>query len=126
MVVEGAGRFGAARVRKAVPLVDPRAESAPESRVRVALALAGLAPEPQYEVRVGARFLARVDFAWPAAKVALEYEGAYHFEDGQIVRDDERIAELRAAGWIVIRISAADLRNLDTVVERVRQVLMGR
>jgi very-short-patch-repair endonuclease len=56
----------------------------------------------------------------------VEYEGAYHFEDGQIVRDDERYARLRAAGWTVIRLSAADLRNLDAVVARVRAALGGR
>lgn len=123
MATRAAGRFGAARVRRAVQLVDPRAESGPESRVRVALVLAGLAPQPQYEVRVGGRFLARVDLAWPEAKVALEYEGAYHFDDGQIVRDDERIARLRAAGWIVIRVSSVDLRDLDHVVDKVRTVL---
>jgi very-short-patch-repair endonuclease len=126
MADDGAGRFGVGRVRRAVPLVDPRAESAPESRVRLALVLAGLAPEPQYEVRAAGRFVARVDFAWPHAKVALEYDGAYHFEDGQIVRDDERLDRLRAAGWVVIRISAADLRDLDAVVEKVRQVLAER
>jgi very-short-patch-repair endonuclease len=119
----GTGRWGAARVRRAVPFVDPRAESVPESRVRVALVLAGLAPEPQYEVRSAGRFVARVDFAWPEARVALEYEGAYHFEEGQIVRDDARVARLRAAGWEVIRMSAADLRDLDAVVEKVRSAL---
>src|SRR5215213_4254610 len=66
------------------------------------------------------------DFAWPEAKVALEYEGAYHFEDGQIVRDDDRVNRLRAAGWIVIRVSAADLRNLDAVVEKVKVELASR
>lgn len=123
MADQGAGRFGAARMRRAVPLVDPRAESPPESRVRLALVLAGLAPEPQYEVRLGGRFVARVDLAWPEAKLALEYDGAYHFEDGQIVRDDARLEALRAAGWTVIRISATDLRNLDAVVDRVRRAL---
>ena len=125
MADQGAGRFGVARVRRAVPLVDPRAESAPESRVRVALVLAGLAPIPQYEVRVDG-IVSRFDFAWPEAKVALEYEGAYHFEDGQIVRDDERVSRLRAAGWVVIRISAPDLRNLDAVVDKVRAALATR
>ena len=123
MAARGAGLFGAARVRRAVELVDPRAASPAESWVRVALVLAGLAPEPQYEVLAAG---ARVDFAWPEAKVALEYEGAYHFEDGQIVRDDERIERMRAAGWLVIRISAADLRNLDAVVEKVRIALAAR
>jgi very-short-patch-repair endonuclease len=57
--------------------------------------------------------------------VALEYEGAYHFDGVQIVRDDARYQCLTAAGWRVIRISAADLRDLDAVVARVRAALAG-
>jgi hypothetical protein len=125
MADHGSGRWGVSRVRRAMPLVDPRAESAPESRVRVALVLAGLAPVPQFEVLCGGRLLARVDFGWPEAKVALEYEGAYHFDGVQIVRDDARYQRLTAAGWRVIRISAADLRDLDAVVARVRAALAG-
>jgi hypothetical protein len=121
----GAGRWGVTRVRRATAMVDPRAESAPESRVRVALVVAGLDPVPQHDVVVDGRFLARVDFAWPEAKVALEYEGAYHFDGVQIARDDARYAALVAAGWTVVRISAIDLRDLDAVVERVRAALSG-
>lgn len=117
------GRWGVTRVRRALELVDGRAESPPESRVRVALVLAGLEPVPQYEVRVGGEVIARVDLAFPEARVAIEYEGAYHFEGDQIVRDDVRYARLRAAGWIVIRISAPDLRNLDAVVAQVVETL---
>jgi very-short-patch-repair endonuclease len=121
-----AGSFGAARVRRALELVDPRAASPAESWVRVALVLAGLAPALQYEVHAAGREM-HLDIAWPEAKVALEYEGAYHFlENGQIDRDDERIERLRAAGWLVIRISAADLRNLDAVVDKVRAALAAR
>lgn len=123
MADAGAGRWGVTKVRRAVPLVDPRAESAPESRVRVACVLAGLAPVPQYEVRVAGVFLGRVDLAFPEQRLAIEYEGAYHFEDGQIVRDDARIARLVAAGWRVIRLSAPDLRDLDAGVRRIREEL---
>jgi G:T-mismatch repair DNA endonuclease (very short patch repair protein) len=119
-------RWGVTKVRRALPLVDPRAESPPESRVRVALVLAGLAPVPQYEVRSAGRFLGRVDLAFPEARVAIEYEGAYHFEDGQISRDDQRYERLRAAGWTVIRLSATDLRDLDAVVVRIRATLEGQ
>lgn len=125
MADTSAGRFRATRVRRAVPLVDARAESAPESWVRVVLVMAGLTPIPQYEVLVDG-IESRFDFAWPEAKVALEYEGAYHFEEAQIVRDDERVRRLRSAGWVVIRISAADLRNLDAVVLKVRAALAAR
>jgi hypothetical protein len=103
--------------------VDPRAESPPESRVRVALVLAGLTPVPQFEVWAGSIFLGRVDLAFPEQRVLVEYEGAHHFEGTQIVRDDERFARLEAAGWRVVRLSSADLRDLDSVVLRVRAAL---
>jgi hypothetical protein len=119
------GQWGVAKVRRAVALVDPRAESPPESRVRVALIHAGLSPVPQFDVWHTGEWLGRIDLAFPEAKVAIEYEGAYHFEDGQILRDDVRYARLRAAGWTVIRLSAADLRDLDAVVARVRSALEG-
>jgi hypothetical protein len=121
--VRGVGRKGVVRVRRAVSLVDPRAESPPESRLRVALVLAGLAPVPQFEVWRAATFLGRVDLGFPEARLAVEYEGEHHFDGTQIVRDDVRIAGLEAAGWRVIRLSAADLRDLDGVVARVRAAL---
>jgi hypothetical protein len=123
LAADRTGCWGVTKVRRALPLVDARAESPPESRVRVALVLAGLAPVPQYEVRCAGQFLGRVDLAFPEARVAIEYEGAYHFQDGQIIRDDERYDRLRAAGWTVIRLSANDLRDLDAVVARIRAVL---
>lgn len=126
LVEQRAGCFAVSRMRMVVPLLDPRAESAPESRARVALVLAGLSPVPQHEVRVDGCFVARVDLAWPEEKVAVEYEGAYHFDGVQIVRDDARIARLEAAGWIVIRLSAVDLRNLEAVVQRVTSALAVR
>jgi hypothetical protein len=124
LATSGAMRWGVTRVRRAVDFVDPRAESPPESRVRVALVLAGLTPVPQYGILLDGQPV-RLDLAFPEARLAIEYEGAYHFEDDQIVRDDERYERLRAAGWTVIRLSAADLRDLDAVVTRVRAALIA-
>ena len=123
MAERGAGRRGVVRVRRAVPPVDPRAQSPPEPGVRRAVRGAGVTPEPQYEVWLAGRLLGRVDLALAGARVAVEYEGPHHFEDLQIVRDDARLAGLVAAGWRVIRLSAADLRDLDGVVARVRAAL---
>ena len=122
MAVAGTGQWGVAKVRRAFALVDPRAQSAPESKVRVALVLAGLQPVPQYEVCGGANPI-HVDLGFPEARIAVEYEGDYHFQGDQIVRDDARYARLRALGWTVIRLAAADLRDLDAVVARVRAAL---
>jgi hypothetical protein len=118
-----AGDWGITRVRRAFGLVDPRAGSSPESRVRVALVLAGLAPVPQFHVLHHGEFLAKVDFAWPEATFVVEYEGAHHFSAERIIADDQRYAALIAAGWRVIRLHAPDLGNLDGVVRRVRDAL---
>jgi hypothetical protein len=118
------GRWGSRRVAKLVPLVDGRSQSPPESWVRVACVRAGLpAPVPQFDVLAGGEWLGRVDLAWPEHRLIVEYEGAYHFEGVQIQRDDRRYARLVAAGWRVIRVSAADLRDLDSVVSRIAHEL---
>lgn len=118
------GRWRASRVAKVIPLVDGRSESPPESWVRVACARARLpAPVPQFDVHAGGEFLGRVDLAWPEARLIVEYEGAYHFDDLQIRRDDRRYQALVAAGWRVIRLSAADLRDMDAVVARIAHAL---
>ena len=85
--------------------------------------MAGLCPVPQYEVWAEGELLARVDFAFPEERLVIEYEGAYHFDGIQIVRDDVRLRRLVEAGWRVIRLSAADLRDLDAVVARIRHEL---
>jgi very-short-patch-repair endonuclease len=77
---------------------------------------------PQYEVLVDGLEL-HVDLAFPEARLAVEYEGAYHFEETQIVRDDARYALLVAAGWRVLRLSSADLRDLDGVIRRIQHEL---
>jgi hypothetical protein len=118
------GRWGSRRVRRALSLVDGRAQSPPESWVRVACHLAGLpAPVPQFVVIEGGVFLGKVDLAWPEARLIVEYEGPHHFDAAQIEEDDARYAALRAAGWRVIRLANADLRDLDVVVDRIRAAL---
>ncbi|MBB3083033.1 endonuclease domain-containing protein [Geodermatophilus sabuli] len=119
-----AGRWGLRRAEKAFDLVDGPSESPPESWVRVACVLGGLpTPVPQYEVVHEGAWLARVDLAWPDHRVIVEYDGEYHFEGVQIVRDDARLQRLVAAGWTVIRLAAADLRAMDDVVQRIGEAL---
>jgi Protein of unknown function (DUF559) len=126
LVRTGAGRWRVERVRTAVALVDARAESPAESWVRVAVVRAGLPPPiPQFEVVTSEGVRYRLDLAWPDLRVAVEYEGAHHFVDAQIVRDDRRLHDLAAAGWHVVRVSATDLRDLDALVARIRQALQA-
>jgi very-short-patch-repair endonuclease len=80
-------------------------------------------PVPQFAVVAGGEFLGKADLAWPEQRLLVEYEGAYHFEGVQIARDDRRYERMIAAGWRVIRLSSADLRDMDAVVARIAQAL---
>jgi uncharacterized protein DUF559 len=119
-----AGQWGSRRIHQVVPLVDGRAQSPPESWVRVACHLAGLPhPVPQCAVVHDGVLIGIGDLGWPEAELIVEYEGAYHFDGLQIVKDDARYARFSSAGWRVIRLSSADLRDLDSVVARIKAEL---
>lgn len=115
---------GGRRAQRAVSLACPLAESQPESRLRVVLVLGGLSPVPQFSVRDGrGSFVARVDLAFPDQKLAVEYDGAWHAEAGQFAKDRRRLNRLVAAGWTVIHVTAADMRDPEGLVARVRAAL---
>jgi hypothetical protein len=117
-------RWGA-RFEQAVRLTDGGAESPPESELRVRLVLAGLPPPVvQHNVFAGGRFVARVDLAWPAQRVAVEYDGAWHGAPAQLHADRRRLNRLVAAGWTVLHVTSVRLRgDLDGVVAEVRAAI---
>ncbi|MGY1697622.1 endonuclease domain-containing protein [Geodermatophilus sp. SYSU D00814] len=103
---------GSARARRAAGLADGLAESPQETRLRLLLHRSGLPlPVAQYEVRSGGRFVARVDFAWPERRLALEYDGAWHGAPDQLPRDRRRLNGLMAAGWRAHFVTRGDLRR---------------
>ena len=119
-------RGGACRARRAIGLSDRRAESQPESRLRVALVLGGLCPVPQHVVRdEEGRFVARVDLAFPEVKVAVEYDGAWHGGRGQLSKDRRRLNALVRAGWQVLHVTAADMHDQDRLVGAVRDLVVA-
>ena len=69
------------------------------------------------------RFVARVDFAWPDRKVAVEYDGLWHAEDGQFAKDRRRLNRLREAGWTVVFVTAADLHRPQELIVRIAAAL---
>lgn len=113
---------GCRAARAALDLADGLAGSPQETRLRLVVRGSGL-PQPvaQFEVRVAGRFVARTDFAWPAHRVALEYEGAWHTR--QIAADRRRIEALQAAGWRVLFVTAADLRHPEQLIARIAAAL---
>jgi hypothetical protein len=118
---------GTVQLRQALQLCDPGAESPQETRTRLVLVQAGL-PPPRTQIEVfddDGYFVARLDIGWEDWKVAVEFDGAQHWTDTrQRSRDIDRIAELQALGWTVIRVSGEMLRSRPlTVVERTRSAL---
>ena len=119
---------GAARGLRRLDLVDPRAESPQESRLRVHLVLRGV-PRPvvQLELRdtLSGRPVYRLDLAWPAARVAAEYDGGLHEES--LVKDAARHNALREEDWDVRRFTGPDLwpSALDRTAATVLQALVA-
>lgn len=107
------GRRGIVAVRDLVAVADGRAESAMESEARLAMLDYGLpSPELQYLVRGRDGDVWRVDFAWPHARVAAEYQGvAWHSAPADVRRDARRFAGVQEVDWLVIPIVAADVRS---------------
>ncbi|MGC4787308.1 endonuclease domain-containing protein [Micromonospora sp. DT178] len=116
-------------LREVLALAEPLAESPMETRLRLLLLDAGLPPAvAQHDVRkADGRFVGRVDLAWPALRVAVEYDGDHHRERAHFRQDVARLNALRAAGWIVLRFTADDvLRHPTRTVALVHQALRER
>ena len=112
--------------RAALPLLSTRAESPPESHLRVLLltsALTGLQVNVWIPVSGGWRY--RADLAFPAAKMIIEYQGDHH-RDPKSYRDDlTRISRLEADGWYVMQVTAGDLDYPAELVDRIRRKLLA-
>jgi hypothetical protein len=122
------GARGLVQLRRALFLADGGAESPYETRTRLVLITGGL-PRPQTQIRVLTQWgtvLARLDMGWEEWKVGVEFDGAQHWTDpGQRTWDIDRLAELEARGWTIVRVSADLLRNRPAVVvARARAALL--
>jgi very-short-patch-repair endonuclease len=104
-------------------------ESDMETRLLQLIRAAGLPePVPQFEVWSGAIFLGRVDFAYPEARVAIEYDSDEH-HSGRVAtrRDRARRHDLIAAGWLPIDIGPGELRRGATgAIAAIATALHGR
>jgi hypothetical protein len=113
------------RASEVMALADGRSQSPPESGIRVRIVRAGLpAPIPQYPVSVSHDLILHPDLAWPEYMTALEYDGGWHASLAQLERDRRRLNALVAAGWTVLHVTAADLREFDHVLHNLRHTLM--
>jgi hypothetical protein len=117
---------GASRACRALALTAPGAESAMETRLRLLLIRAGL-PAPVLQHRLeddrGQTF-ARLDLAYVAQRLGVEYDGQHHFEGRAVRRDLRRQNALRSFGWSLLRFNADDvLHHPGRLVAEVRAAL---
>lgn len=112
-VREQRGRRGIKHVRNLLPFADGRSESAMESEARLVMIDHGLpTPELQYTIRGANGERWRVDFAWPEARVAAEYESVeWHAGRAEMLRDKARFAGVQEVGWTIVPIVVDDVRR---------------
>ncbi len=123
------GARGLVQLRRALSMSDGGAESPYETKTRLVLVAGGL-PRPETQIEMFTDWgtvLARIDMGWEEWKVGVEFDGAQHWTDpAQRTYDIDRLAELEARGWIIIRVSADLLRNRPgVVVARARRALLA-
>lgn len=90
-----------------------------EELLALQIRAAGL-PEPVREHRFDRRRRWRLDFAWPAARVALEVDGGLwtrgrHTRPAGCQRDAEKLNAAALAGWTVLRVTAGMVRSGEAV-----------
>lgn len=119
------GRRGSKLMRDALPILTTGSQSPRESWIKVLIVDAGL-PTPEVQVEVlnawGCR-IGHCDLGWSALKIGIEYEGEHHRTDpSQWEYDILRYREMQQAGWIVIRVTAADLADSTSRDRLIRQI----
>jgi hypothetical protein len=107
------GARGMVQLRRVVELMDGGAESPQETRTRLLLIAAGF-PRPQTQIVVVdeyGSFVGRIDMGWKEWKIGVEYDGPQHWTDPEgHAHDIDRLADLAAQGWFIVRVSRDILR----------------
>ena len=117
-------------------VADGRFESVGESRSAHLMWTQGLPkPEPQWKVYLpDGRLLARVDFAWPEARLLCEFDGKIKYTryrrpgeslEETILREKRREDTVReVTGWRMVRLIWVDLSRPQLTAERIRRLLV--
>jgi hypothetical protein len=118
-------------LRRAAGLVRCGVDSAPESRLRMLMVLAGF-PEPvvNHVIRddVTGDWLRRFELAYPELRLAVEYEGRLHREEDEVWDADiERREDLDRRSWRVVQVISKGLfDNPLRTLQRIDQARVDR
>jgi hypothetical protein len=126
----GTRRWHSRRARRGAAYVREGVDSPMETRLRMLLVLAGL-PEPTVNHKIvdaNGWVLRRLDLSYPAAKLAVEYDGLQHVTDaGQRSIDIERREQLDQDEWrLIVVIHTGIFREPEQTINRVARALRQR
>lgn len=122
------GTRGIRRLMAAIDRAVDGADSPPETKLRLALEDAGC---PFFHANMPIHDEHEQPIAWPDLanfdfKVCVEYEGAHHLTADQLHSDASRDMRVQMNGWLQIRLTKVDLRNMEIAVEKVKSALRKR
>lgn len=126
LVARARHRPGVVGARRALPLVDPRSRSRPESHLRYWVVMSGF-PRPIPNTAIYSddhEWLCEPDLHFDDVKLALEYNGADHADVGRQRRDISRTIDVQErGGWRIETFGPREVFVLpDTIARRVRSV----
>jgi hypothetical protein len=121
-------RPGSRALRRALPEIRSRTDSARETILRLIIVRAGL-PEPIVNFAICNRFgvvIGLGDLAYPMYRVLLEYDGGQHRSDErQFHIDIARLDAFMEENWRVIRVNKSLLQKRSTLLDKVRRALVA-
>lgn len=120
------GLHGVNRVRSLLRWCDERADSPPETRLRLMLIRAGLpAPTPQLVIRneYGVK-IAKADLGYERQKVAIFYDSELHRDKQTWEFDAWANAQMAELGWERVRVTSQMMRTPGTLIRQIGSAVM--
>lgn len=116
--------LGAPARHRAIGLLRTPVDSPPESFIRLILVDAGF-DEPVVNCPVATLHrVLHADLGYPDLRIAIEYEGGYHFSsDLQLRRDAIRRKQMVNAGWTVIVAMDDDVTDPSTLIAALAEAI---
>lgn len=123
------GKKGVPRARKSLRLSRVGADSAQETKLRLAIVRAGFPIPDVNEPIIDSSGLSvhESDLSFRAYRIAVEYEGAGHSDPQQVERDIARAERVEAAGWLEVRVSRRHMVDAARpALDKIRTALRSR